>query len=280
MTAALATSLPFGLRDVKIYPFLDVQGTILANEGFDLDNAQTFSFADTEDFVDLRGDDELKASHGNGAQVNWTLEAGGVSLQIWAIFTGGQIIETGVAPNRVITLRKCSDDARPYFQVRGLSVSENGGDMEGVVYRAKCTGDIAGQFADGAFFITSADGQGLSIPGTRLLYDFIQHETRTFLSIESKPLPILPPKNVVASPTSATTATVVWEPISGVVGYRLETSDDAGVSWDVVATEPTTALASLTTLVADTDYLVRVASKVGTDYSNYGKPVAFSTPAA
>src|SRR4051812_15345916 len=110
-----AAKYPFGLRDVKIYPFLDQNGTVLVDEGFDLPAAQTFSFADSEDYTDLRGDDELLATHGNGAQVNWTLEAGGISLQAWAIFTVGQIIESGAAPNRKITLRKCSDDARPYF---------------------------------------------------------------------------------------------------------------------------------------------------------------------
>ena len=160
MTAALA-KYPFGLRDVKLYPFLDQQGTALAEEGIDLPAAQTFSFADAEDSVDLRGDDELLAQHGTGAQVNWTLEAGGISLAAWAVFTGGQIIETGAAPNRVTTLRKCTDDARPYFQVRGLAMNDNQGDTVGVVYRAKCNGDISGQFGEGAFFVTSADGIGM-----------------------------------------------------------------------------------------------------------------------
>lgn len=280
MTAPMPTSLPFGLRDVKIYPFLDAQGTILANAGFDLPNAQTFSFKDTEDYVELRGDDELVATHGNGASVQWTLEAGGIALQIWAIFTGGQIIETGVAPNRVITLRKCSDDARPYFQVRGLAISDSGGDMEGVVYRAKCNGDISGTFADGQFFVTAADGIGLSIPGTKLLYDMIQHETRTFLSTTSKAIPLLPPKNLVAVPNTSTTGTAVWEPITGVTGYRVQVSSDAGTTWVTnPASDPTTATAALTGLTADTDYLLRVASKIGTDVSYYSTPVAFSTPA-
>lgn len=280
MTAALPTSLPFGLRDVKIYPFLDALGTILANEGFDLPNAQTFSFKDTEDFTDLRGDDELVATHGNGASVQWTLEAGGIALQIWAIFTGGQIIESGVAPNRTITLRKCSDDARPYFQVRGLVMSDSGGDMTGVVYRAKCNGDISGTFADGQFFVTAADGIGLAIPGTKLLYDLIQHETRTFLSTTAPAMPILPPKNLVAVPTSATGGTAVWEPVSGATGYKVQTSVDDGTTWVTVSPDPTTATSGLGTLTAATDYLVRIATKIGTDVSYYSAPVSITTPAA
>ena len=269
---------PFGLRDVKIYPFLDQEGTVLADEGVDLPAAQTFSFADSEDFTDLRGDDELLASHGNGAQVNWTLEAGGIALAAWAIFTGGQIIESGVAPNRTITLRKCSDDARPYFQVRGLAMNDNGGDTVGVVYRAKCNGDISGQFGEGTFFVSSADGIGMAIPGTKLLYDFIQHENRTFLSTTPEPLPITPPKNLMAVALSATTGKAVWEPVSTYTGYQYQLSDDGGETWET-AVDVEDAEADLT-LTADTDYLIRIAGKIGTDVGYFGTPYPFSTPAA
>jgi len=279
MTAPLpAATYPFGLRDVKIYPFLDQQGTVLAEEGIDLPAAQTFSFADSEDYTDLRGDDELLATHGNGAQVNWTLEAGGISLAAWAVLTGGQIIEVGVAPNRRMILRKCSDDTRPYFQVRGLVMSDNGGDNVAVVYRGKCNGDISGQFGDGAFFVTSADGVGLPIPGTKLLYDIIQHESKTFLSLTPDMIPIVAPKNVVAVPLTSTSAKAQWEPVSSYTGYKYQLSDDAGATWDA-AVDATAAEASLTGLTADTDYLIRVAGKIGTDVGSYGTPAAFSTPA-
>lgn len=277
MTISAATAkYPFGLRDVKLYPFTDQSGTVLAAEGFDLPAAQTLSFADSEDYTDLRGDDELLATHGNGAQVNWNLEAGGISLQAWAVLTGGQIIEAGVTPNRTITLRKCSDDTRPYFQVRGLAMNDNAGDTVGVIYRGKCNGDISGQFGDGAFFVTSAAGIGLPIPGTKLLYDFIQHESKTFLSLTPEAMPILPPKNVIAVTTGATTATAVWEPVTAYSGYSYQVSDDSGSTWGtaVVVTDPTVDLTGLTTA---TDYLFRIAGKVGTDVGYYGTPVAFTT---
>lgn len=375
MTSALATQAkyPFGLRDAKLYPFTDQNGTALADEGFDLPAVQTFSFADNEDYTNLRGDDELLAVHGNGAQVNWSLEAGGISLQAWAILTGGQIIEAGVAPNRTVTLRKCSDDVRPYFQVRGLSMNDNQGDTVAIVYRAKCNGDIKGQFGDGAFFVTSADGIGLPIPGTKLLYDFIQHESATFLSLESTPIPLVPPRNIVAVPLSSTAAIVQWEPVSTYTGYRGQTSINGGTSWVLIGTNtnevqtvtytgvaPTVSFNGIATtpltqttgtaaqlqaalealpgiepgdvvvagsaggpftvtfggLLADTnvpaltgtnatiatttpgvsgdvtdpefdltgltpatDYLIRIAGKIGTDVGNYGVPVPFSTPA-
>lgn len=280
MTAPVPTALPFGMRDCKVYPYLDAQGTILAETGFDLPNSQTFSFADAEDFTDLRGDDELVATHGNGAQVNWSLEAGGIALQVWAIFTGGQIIESGATPNRSITLRKCSDDARPYFRVDGQIMSDSGGDIVATVYRAKCNGDISGQFGDGAFFVTAADGVGLPIPGTKLLYDIVQHESRTFLSTTPEANPVMPPKNVVVSALASTTATVQWESVTGATAYIVEHSDDDGDTWTKITPDPTTATASLTALTAATDYLVHVATKIGTDTGSFGTAVAFTTLAA
>lgn len=282
MTTPLpVATYPFGLRDVKLYPFLDQQGTVLAAEGVDLPAAQTFSFADAADTVDLRGDDELLAQASTGGQVNWTLEAGGISLAAWAILTGGQIIESGAAPNRTITLRKCSDDTRPYFQVRGLVMSESGGDNVAVVYRAKCSGDISGQFGDGAFFVTSADGIGLPMPGTKLLYDIIQHESRTFLPTTPEEIPIVAPKNVLAVALSDTTAKVVWEPVSTYTGYRVEyAAGPTFDTWTAVDPDPTEAEADLSGLTAETDYQVRVAGKIGTDVGSFGTPYAFSTPPA
>lgn len=173
----MPTPIPFGMRDCKIYPYTDAAGTTLASTGYDLPYAQTFSFADTEDFTDLRGDDDLVATHGAGAQVKWTLESGGISLQCWAVFTGGEIVEAGTTPNRTVTLRKRSDDARPYFRIDGQIMSDSGGDVTASVYRVKCNGDISGQFADGKFFVSSATGIGLPIPGTKFLYDIVQNET-------------------------------------------------------------------------------------------------------
>ncbi len=276
----MATALPFGLRDVKIYPYLDAQGTILADDGFDLPNAQTFSFADTEDFVNLRGDDELKASHGNGAQVNWSLESGGIELPVWAVFTGGQIIEEGTAPNRRITLRKCSDDVRPYFMVVGQVMSDSGGNVIGKVYRAKCNGDISGQFSDGQFFITKADGIGLSIPGTRLVYDIVHEEQKTFLSTTPDKLPILPPKNLTAGNISSTGVTLVWEPVTGATSYTVEKSNNSGSTWTAEATAPTVAKLAVTALTADTEYLFRVKTKIGTDSSYASSPVTVKTLAS
>lgn len=178
--------LPFGLRDVKITPYTDATATVLAGQSIDLPNSRVFSFAETEEFEELRGDDELVAVHGNGPIVNWELEAGGYSLEAVAAMYGGTITETGVTPNRVKRLRKKKTDQRPYFKVEGQVISDSGGDLHAVVWRCKATDDLTGEFSDGQFWLTGASGQGLSclIPGDDfgVVWDFVQNETATAIS--------------------------------------------------------------------------------------------------
>lgn len=169
---------PFGLRDVKITPL----GADGATPGalIDLPASQTFSFSDTEDFQTLRGDDTDIASHGGGARMEWGLESGGISLEAYAAMAGGAITTTGVTPSAKKTYSKLTTDIRPYFKVEGQAINDNGGDLHGVVYRCKATGNLEGQFGDGEFWVTKADGVGFgSLEATKLtkLYDFVQNET-------------------------------------------------------------------------------------------------------
>jgi hypothetical protein len=181
MTMPIA--LPYGLRDVKITPYTDATATVLSATRIDLPNGQTFSFAEAEDFEELRGDDSLVATHGTGPIVNWELAAGGISLEAVQAMYGGTITLTGTTPNQVKRLRKLSTDARPYFRVEGQMYSDSGGDVHAVVWRCKATSDFSGEFGDGKFFITGASGQGLRclIAGADIgtSWDIIQNETPT-----------------------------------------------------------------------------------------------------
>ena len=173
------TPLPFGLREVKVTPYTDMAATTLGTP-VKLPNSRTFSFAEVEEFEDLRGDDKLVATHGSGAQVEWELEGGGVSLEAVKAMYGGQTItETGVAPNRVKTLRKLTTDQRPYFKVEGRAMSDSGGDFHIVVWKCKATDNLEGELADGQFFLTGASGVGLAstLPASLdAVWDFIQNE--------------------------------------------------------------------------------------------------------
>ena len=243
---------------------------------------QTLTFNETEEYEELRGDDRLVAVHGNGAQVEWDLEAGGISLPIWAIFTGGQIIESGVAPNRVMTLRKRSSDARPYFRIDGQIISDSGGSVVARIYRAKCNGNIGGDFADGQFFVTAVDGIGLPLPDddNDLLYDIIYYEGKVSLGTTPLPNPVPVPGNLHTTTIGSTSATVAWNAVTGATDYDIQTSDDDGDTWDDVTHNSTVTTANLTSLTAETDYLMRVRATTAAGTSDWSTPVAFTTAPA
>jgi hypothetical protein len=151
-------SLPFGLRDVKLRPIDASDGTVGA--GVDLPAARTLSFKDTEESTELRGDDIVQASHGNGAVVEWDLEGGGISLAAYVILAGGTLTTTGTGSTAKTVVKKKSIDARPYFQIEGQSINDDGGDFHTIIYRAKADSSIEGEQADGAFWLTKASGKG------------------------------------------------------------------------------------------------------------------------
>lgn len=183
---ALGNSLPYGLRDVKLIQYTALDALTFGATLTDLPVSRTFSFNDTEEYNDLRGDDALQTSHGQGAQVEWELESGGISFAAHAILAGGTVTETGISPNQVKRFRKLSTDQRPFFVAVGQAISDNGGDFKAYVWRCRATGNVEGELADGEFLIPSVSGVGFpslvsgNVGGSALLgavYDFVQSET-------------------------------------------------------------------------------------------------------
>lgn len=174
--------LPYGLRDVRITPYTDLTRTALSASGLDLPNSQTFTFTETEDYEDLRGDDFLQTSHGKGPVLEWDLESGGVSLDVYAAIAGGQVTTTGISPNQVKTFRKLITDVRPFFKLEGQAISDSGGDLHCLVYACRATKDLKGEFKDGSFMIPASSGLSygsklISGPPIGSLYDWVQNET-------------------------------------------------------------------------------------------------------
>jgi len=180
MTSPLpAAALPFGLRDIKVKPYSNATLTTLAT-GIDLPYARTFSFAETEDFEELRGDDKLIAVRGMGAGVDWELEAGGLSFTAMAAMYGGTVTETGTTPAIKRSWLKKTTDARPYFQVEGQAISDSGGDVHCIIDRCRATDDMEGELADGSFWLSGASGRALpSLQTARadVVYEFVFNET-------------------------------------------------------------------------------------------------------
>jgi hypothetical protein len=89
---------------------------------------------------------------------------------------GGTITETGTTPNQKKTFAKVGTDSRPYFQVEGQAISDSGGDFHVLLYKCRATGELSGELADGAFWLTGASGRALPNAAGKL-YDMIQNET-------------------------------------------------------------------------------------------------------
>lgn len=198
---ALGNSIPYGLRDVKLIKYPTLAATTFGSVLVDLPVSRTFSFNDTEEFQELRGDDTLVTSHGQGATVEWELESGGISFEAYAILAGGTITESGISPNQVKRYRKKTTDQRPFFVVIGQAISDSGGDFKPVIWRCRTTDDIEGELTDGEFFIPSASGTGFgclvsgTVAGSEILdsvYDFIQSETVTSITAPALDTPAAP----------------------------------------------------------------------------------------
>jgi hypothetical protein len=154
-------ALPYGLRDVKLTPFLDQAGSVIGTP-IDLPAARTFSFSDEEDFTTLRGDDREVASHGSGPSVSWDLESGGLPFEAYQAMAGGTIVTTGTGATQTKVYSKKVTDSRPYFRIEGQSISDGGGDVHCILPRCKATGELSGEFGDGEFFLTKASGVAIA----------------------------------------------------------------------------------------------------------------------
>lgn len=176
------SALPFGFRDIKVTSYTDAGFTTLAGSSIDFPNGRTISFSEAEDYEELRGDDKLVAIRGKGASVDWDLEAGGISIAAYKAINGGSSTTTGVTPNQVTTYTKKVTDVRPYFKAEGQAISDSGGDFHTILFKARASGSVEGELADGAFWLTKASGTVL--PSTLTgeidtLYKFVLNETAT-----------------------------------------------------------------------------------------------------
>ncbi len=199
MTMPIA--LPYGLRDVKLIAYPTLAADVLGSSLVDLPNAQTMSFNDTEEYTDLRGDDKLVTSHGQGAQTEWELTSGGISFAAHSILAGGEVVESGISPNQRRRFRKLSGDQRPFFIAVGQSISDSGGDMHAILWCCRATDNVEGQFQDTEFMVPSVSGTGFPcrvngvVDGDSILdavYDFVQHEQVVAITAPALDTPTAP----------------------------------------------------------------------------------------
>lgn len=189
--ALVDPALPYGLRDIKVVAYTTAAATTLGSTLVDLPNGQTMSFTEKEEFQQLRGDDKVVTTKGKGPSIDWDLESGGLSIPAYAIIAGGTITDSGVTPNIKRTYRKRESASRPFFRAYGQSISDSGGDLHVVIFRARATGDIKGELKDGEFMVPAISGEGFGsvVPaeidpvegGT--VYEFQHNETVAAITV-------------------------------------------------------------------------------------------------
>jgi len=160
---------PFGLSDLKI---TNLAGTTQV----DLPAAQMLTFKERIVSGELRGDDILQAVVAISEAAEWELEAGGISLEAWAVMTGHTQAETGTTPNAVNTYTITAGAYYPYFKVYGKMVGDDSvSDVHVLLKKCKLTTPIEGEFKDKEFWITKCGGVAIT-DGTDIA-EIIQNET-------------------------------------------------------------------------------------------------------
>lgn len=145
----------------------------------DLPAAQTFSFSERIRSGELSGDDATLAVVAFADAVEWSLEAGGISLEAYALMTGRTATVAGTTPNQTDTLSGTVPQTFPYFKVYGKAIGEGIDDIHCKLTKCKLTGAIQGTFGDGEFFVTSCSG--IAVGDAGVIFVFAQNETAATL---------------------------------------------------------------------------------------------------
>lgn len=163
---------PYGLRDVKI---TNLAGTTQV----DLPAARRLNYSERLATGELTGDDVIKTVVSSLMAIDWELEAGGISLEAWALLTGRTATEAGSTPNRTLTMTASGGDVFPWIKIYGKSVGDGSDDIHVKFFKAKVT-SIEGTFGEGEFFVTSCSGVAVD-DGTNGISDVVQNETAASL---------------------------------------------------------------------------------------------------
>jgi hypothetical protein len=164
---------PYGLIAVSIYPLPSGAGVALPVQ-------RVLKFKEVVQSGQLRGGGGIAAVQTTADAVEWELEGGGISLEAYATLTGRTVTTSGTTPNRIRHLTGDAGQNFPYVIIRGKALDDAIGDAWCVIWKAKITDALSGDFADGQFFITSCKGIGID-DGVNGIWEFYQHETATSL---------------------------------------------------------------------------------------------------
>ena len=130
-----------------------------------------------------RGGDALVALASAPNGVEWEMEALGLTLEAYALMTGGTVTVTpesqlGLADGT--TVLPSNSERNPYFNIYGKALGVGADDIHYVIIDAKLTEGMSAPLADGEF--TKASFKGLALD-----WSIVQEETATNLPDDVEP---------------------------------------------------------------------------------------------
>lgn len=167
---------PFGLYDIKL---TNIGGTTQV----DLPYAQTLTFKERLVSGELRGDGHTVAVVSEVDAVEASLEAGGISLEAYALMTGRTVTSSGTTPTAKTTLNSDGATRFPYFKIYGKSLGDGTDDVHVKLYKCKLTDGLEGNLADGEFMMSNLGSIICIDDGTNGIFDIVQNETATTLPV-------------------------------------------------------------------------------------------------
>ena len=163
---------PYGIREIKIISADDSQvASLPASQK--LDFSERFASAERNNYEGLVGVNTLLEA------VEWSLEAGGISLDAHALLMGAAVDVAGSTPNVRRSIRRRALDAMPYVKIYGRAVGDAGDAVHVLLFRCQVT-SMEGSLAGQSFYVTSCSG--LAIPDTAGdIWEVIELETDAVL---------------------------------------------------------------------------------------------------
>ncbi len=166
---------PMGLRNIKLK-----RGTTVVS----LPAPQTMKFSENVVNATLKGGDKIVSAQSYPESASWDLEAGGISLDAWALMTGRTVTESGTHPNAQKSVAAKASDNFPWFEVFGQSLGDAGDDVWLHFPKCKLTKAPEGTLKGGDYFVTALSGMAID-DDVLGIYEVVQHETITTLPADN-----------------------------------------------------------------------------------------------
>lgn len=166
--ADLSPGFIYGLRDIKLT-------SLNGATQLDLNAAQTLTWSESVVSDELRGDDVIKATVGYVEGIEFSIEAGGISLEAYAFITGETAVTAGTTPNRTQRVVRTGAKNFPYIKIYGRAIGDGNDGVHVLLRKVKVT-SLEGNLTNQEFYITKCSGMGIADDSNEL-YEIVMNET-------------------------------------------------------------------------------------------------------